>query len=90
MANHSRRRRGENGVLGRIAEATYGTVSTNEVRQIDGAVEEGELLVVNGAEGRGGEIEREEAFGEAVAGIVDPQLLSGVVYRLDFEWVPIW
>lgn len=90
MANHSRRRRGENGVLGRIAETTYGTVSTNEVGQIDGAVEEGELLVVNGAEGRGGEIEREEAFGEAVVGIVDPQLLRGVVYSLDFEWTPIW
>jgi len=62
----------------------------NEVVQIGGAVEEGELLVVNGAEGRGGEIEREEVFGEAVVGIVDPELLRGVVYSLDFEWAPIW
>ena len=90
MTNDSGRRRGENDVVGRIAETTYGTVSMNEVLQMGGAVEEGELLVVNGAEGRVGEIEREEAFGEAVVGIVQPQLLRGVVYSLDFEWGPIW
>lgn len=69
----------------RITEARYGVVPIREVLQVQGAVKEGEFLVINGIKWRGREVEGEDAFWEAIVGVIHPQLLCGIVYSFDAE-----
>lgn len=74
--------RSQNRVIVRT-QTTHGIELVLDV--IKRAIEKREVLEKEAVEGRGGEVEVEEASGEAGVGVVEPYVLRGVVYGLDCE-----